>query len=70
MSNEERLIDLEIRIARQDDLVETLNTQVYQQQKKLDELEQLCMALAGRLREFAINANQRGGVADERPPHY
>lgn len=70
MSNEERLIDLEIRIARQDDLVETLNTLVYQQQKKLDELEQLCMALAGRLREFSINANQRGGVADERPPHY
>ncbi len=50
MSVEERLIDLEIRLSRQDDLVDTLNTQVYQQQKKIDELEKLCRALAGRLR--------------------
>ena len=39
MTNEERLIDLEIRITRQDDLVDTLNTQVYRQQLKIDELE-------------------------------
>ncbi|MBY0573635.1 MAG: SlyX family protein [Undibacterium sp.] len=70
MSQEERLVDLEIRIARQDDLVDTLNTQVYQQQKKIDELEKLCLALASRLREIAINASQRGGAVDERPPHY
>jgi SlyX protein len=70
MSNEERLIDLEIRLSRQDDLLDVLNTQVYQQQKKIDELEKLCLALAGRLREFAQSGNQRGGVVDERPPHY
>jgi uncharacterized coiled-coil protein SlyX len=35
MNTEERLIDLEIRLSRQDDLVDTLNTQVYRQQKKL-----------------------------------
>nr|WP_314859803.1 SlyX family protein [uncultured Undibacterium sp.] len=70
MSVEERIIDLEIRLSRQDDLVDTLNTQVYQQQKKIDELEKLCVALAGRLRELAITANQRQSVVDERPPHY
>jgi SlyX protein len=70
MSVEERIIDLEIRLTRQDDLVDTLNTQVYQQQKKIDELEKLCVALAGRLRELAITANQRQSVVDERPPHY
>lgn len=70
MTNEERLIDMEIRLARQDDLVDTLNTLVYRQQKKFDELEALCTAMAGRIRELAINASQRAAVIDERPPHY
>jgi len=44
---------------------------MYQQQKKIDELEKLCSALAGRLREVAVAANQRqAGPVDERPPHY
>ena len=70
MTNEERLIDMEIRIARQDDLVDTLNTMVYRQQEKISELEALCLALAGRMRELAISANQRTAAVDERPPHY
>lgn len=70
MSQEERLIDLEIRLARQDDLLDTLNTQMYQQQKKIDELEKLCSALAGRLKEVALTATQRQMPIDERPPHY
>jgi len=70
MNTEERLVDLEIRLSRQDDLVETLNTQVYRQQKKIDELEVLLTAMAGRVRELAIAASQRNTVVDERPPHY
>ncbi|MBI3283778.1 MAG: SlyX family protein [Burkholderiales bacterium] len=70
MNTEERLIDMEIRVARQDDLVETLNTLVYRQQKKIDELEALCAAMAGRIRELALNASQRSVAVDERPPHY
>lgn len=70
MRVEERLVDLEIRLSRQDDLVETLNTQVYHQQKKIDELEKLCHALAARLREVAVTASQRQMPVDERPPHY
>jgi len=70
MTTEERLIDLEIRLTRQDDLVDTLNTQVYRQQKKIDELEALCAAMAARLREVAVAAAQRTTVVDERPPHY
>lgn len=70
MTTEERLIDLEIRLTRQDDLVDTLNTQVYRQQKKIDELQALCAAMAAQIRELAAHANQRGTVVDERPPHY
>jgi SlyX protein len=70
MITEERLIDLEIKITRQDDLLDTLNTLVYRQQKKITELEALCLALAARMREIAATASQRGAVVDERPPHY
>jgi SlyX protein len=70
MSTEDRINDLELRLTRQDDLVDTLNTQVYRQQKKIDELEALCTALAARIREIAVTSNQRTAVADERPPHY
>ncbi len=67
---EERLVELEIRSARQDDMLDTLNTLVYQQQKKINELEKLCAALATRLKEVASNAAQGPRVVDERPPHY
>ena len=70
MHTEERIVDLEIRLARQDDLVDTLNTLVYRQQKKLDDLSALLVALAERMRELAVSANQRSTAPDERPPHY
>ena len=70
MNTEERLIDLELRLSRQDDLVDTLNTQVYRQQKKIDELEALCVALAGRLKELAVMAAQKNTLIHEKPPHH
>ncbi|MBX9870062.1 MAG: SlyX family protein [Burkholderiaceae bacterium] len=69
-TTEEKLIDLEIRLNQQDDLVDSLNTQVYRQQKKITELEALCLALAKRVQEIAVAANQKHTVVDERPPHY
>lgn len=66
---EDRLIEIEIKLSRQEDLVETLNQMVYRQQKKIDELETLCAALARR-----VVALQSGGTdsntANEKPPHY
>jgi SlyX protein len=70
MNVEERLIDFEIRLSRQDDVVDVLNNMVYQQQKKIDDLEKLCKALANRLGEVSVNLQQRGSAVDERPPHY
>ncbi|MFC7298197.1 SlyX family protein [Herminiimonas aquatilis] len=67
--NEDRVIDIEIKLTRQEDLVDALNKMVYEQQKKIDELEALCVALAGRLKEIASGGNQIG-AAHERPPHY
>lgn len=67
--NEDRLIDIEIKIARQEDVVEALNDIVYRQQKKIDELEALCSALARHMKEMRETAIDRG-PANEKPPHY
>ena len=66
---EDRIVDIEIKLARQEDLVETLNQMVYQQQKKIDELESLCSALARRIKDMSSRDNEQAPI-DERPPHY
>jgi SlyX protein len=67
LTADERLIELEIKLTRQDDMLDALNQVVYQQQKKIDHLEALCIELARRIREAA---DAGGGPRDERPPHY
>lgn len=69
MITEDRMVDIELKIAAQEDLVDTLNRMVYQQQKKIDELETLCTALARQLKEVRDSMNERG-PANEKPPHY
>ena len=69
MTTEDRLVDIEIKVARQEDMVETLNQTIYRQQKKIDELEGLCSALARHLKEMREAASE-GGPANEKPPHY
>ena len=64
---EERFVAIEIKLAQQEDLVETLNQMVYQQQKQIDKLDALCAALAQHVGDQA-----QGGPnpVNERPPHY
>lgn len=69
MITEERLVDIEIKISRQEDLVDTLNQMVYQQQKKIDDLEALCAALARRVKDVSSVDSERN-PAHEKPPHY
>ncbi|WP_330987163.1 SlyX family protein [Herbaspirillum lusitanum] len=46
MIDEERLVDIELKLTHQEDTVDALNKIVYEQQKKIDELEKLLTALA------------------------
>ena len=69
MSTEDRLIEIEIKIARQEDLVDTLNQLVYQQQKKIAELEAMCAALVQHLRDMSVQGGE-AGAPHEKPPHY
>jgi SlyX protein len=69
VNTDERLIDIEIKLTRQEDSIDELNQTVYRQQRKIDELEQLLVALAKRVQETAHSSNERS-AANERPPHY
>jgi SlyX protein len=67
VSSEERFVDIEIKLAHQEDLVESLNQRVYEQQKQIDKLEAMLGALAEHVRTN-IQSNQ--SPLNERPPHY
>ncbi len=67
--NEQRLIDIESKLAFQEDHLEELNKTVFEQQQKIERLEAICEALARQMRSLAEAGNEKG-AANERPPHY
>lgn len=67
--SEERFIDLESRLAHQDQLLNELNEVVTGQQAKITQLDELCQLLLDRIRSLA-DAMPAGSAADERPPHF
>jgi SlyX protein len=67
VSDENRFVDIEIKLAHQEDLVESLNQMVYQQSRRIDQLE----AMVSQLAEHIRNSAQSGpNLVNERPPHY
>lgn len=69
MQQEDRLIELESRIAHQDHSINGLSDEIYRLRKKIDDLETTCSFLAEQLREQA-GASKTADFADEPPPHY
>ena len=67
MSHEDRFINIEIKIAHQEDLVESLNQVVYQQSRRIDQLEAIVNHLAEHIRN---NAQSGPNAGHEKPPHY
>jgi SlyX protein len=67
VSDEDRFMNIEIKLAHQEDLVESLNDVVYQQSKRIDQLE----ALVNKMAEHIRNSQQSGqNPTNDRPPHY
>ena len=67
VDHEDRFVDIEIKLAQQEDLVDTLNQTVYQQARRIDQLEAMVTKLAEHVRTL-----QEAGQSpiNERPPHY
>jgi SlyX protein len=67
VSQEDRFITIEIKLAHQEDLVESLNQMVYQQGRRIDQLE----AMVSHLAEHIRNSAQSGpNISNDKPPHY
>ena len=66
---EDRFVDIETRIAHQDQLLHELNDALTKQQDAIMRLERLCDSIVERLRAMA-ESMPAAGAGDERPPHY
>lgn len=64
--SEDRIINIETKIAHQELLIEELNKVIYDQQKAIDILEKRITSLSQRLQEFTEDV----GPANQKPPHY
>ncbi|MDQ2987947.1 MAG: SlyX family protein [Pseudomonadota bacterium] len=67
MSNEDRFVDIEIKLAHQEDMVESLNQVVIGQSRRIDQLEAMVSQLAEHIRN---NAQSGSNPVNEPPPHY
>jgi SlyX protein len=67
--NEERIIELEIKAAYQEDLLQELNKIVTKQQQQIDRLEATCEILNERIKSLSLERTSAENV-DEVPPHY
>ena len=67
--NEERLVDIETKVAYQEDAIMQLNDVVCQQQKQIAQLETTCKLLIDRIKEVSAAADA-GKTEIEIPPHY
>jgi SlyX protein len=67
VDQEERFVNLEIKLSQQEDLLDELNKTIYRQERRIDELEAMVGKLADHLRSLR-DAGQ--APLNERPPHY
>jgi SlyX protein len=71
MTIEDRLVDIETKIAFQEDTVDELNKVIYQQQQKLERLEAICASLVNHIQDLRESAAEtQAAAANEKPPHY
>ncbi len=69
MAGEDRIVEIEAKLALAEDLLDTLNLTVYRQQQRIDRLERELRTLHDQV-EASRAAGAQGAPADEVPPHY
>lgn len=66
--SDEKIIDIETRIAYQDDTIQQLSDVMYRQQQQIEKLEKTVQLLVGKIQGLSENNPEK--TIDERPPHY
>lgn len=70
MSESDRFIELETKLAFQEDTLRQLNEVVTRQQDQIDTLTAALRALIERVERLGSAAAEKLAPADEIPPHY
>ncbi len=66
--SDNRITELEIKIAYQEDLLQSLNTIVSNQQLQINRIEETCKFLNNRIK--SIREVESINQSNEKPPHY
>jgi len=71
-SLEQALVDLQTRLAFQEDTLQSLNDVVADHQREIGDIRRQVGALIGQLEQVLVELDSSAGVGpvDERPPHY
>jgi len=67
--DDQRLIDIETKLAYQEDLIQELNKTVHSQHLKISKLEESIRSLTLRYNSLAEHNDSEYPI-DEKPPHY
>jgi SlyX protein len=67
---DDRLVDLETRLAYQDETLRVLSDTVARQQREIDRLQSLCRQMLERLKAQKDDALPPNSPDEEVPPHY
>ena len=68
--SEERLVEIETKIAFQEQTIEDLNDVLFEQQQEIEKLGSICDALVKRVKELSEFTPGIDAPANEKPPHY
>ena len=67
--NEERIVNIELKITDMEDQVDEMNKTIFRQQQQIDQLIAAIQTMAKRL-DAMNEAREQSSAADEIPPHY
>lgn len=68
--NEERLTEIEIKLAYQEKTIKDLDGVICDQQKEIEKLSSICEKLIKIVNENGLTVPTIDAPADEKPPHY
>ena len=68
--SEDRLVEIETKIAFQEHTIKELNDALYEQQQEIERLGDICNLLVKRMKELSETTMGIDAPANEKPPHY
>jgi SlyX protein len=68
--SEDRLVEIETKIAFQEKTIKDLSDALYEQQQEIERIGDTCSLLVKRLKEISEATLGIDAPANEKPPHY